>query len=283
MSKIIPMPKLPEFGEPPVAEVAISLQFRSLELLRTPQFGLLWRIFRAEGYSRIEEHGELEQAYEEFEGSSFPKAGIRVQTFDDAPPPPRVWFLNEPQNELIQVQRDRLIVNWRRGAHSEPYPRYTHIIERFRSALASFVEFAKSENLGDIIPTQCEVTYVNHMPSGLGWSKHGELCLVVTTWENHYSDKFLTTPEDVGFRARYRMGDDTGKDLGRLHVALQPAFRAADGQAIFVLNLTARGRPEPADLAGVFRMFDHEHEWIVRGFTSITTTRMHELWRRKDG
>ena len=275
--------RLPEFEEPPVVEVAISLQFKALEALRTPHIGLLWNIFRTEGYSRIEEHGELEPAFEEFEASPVPKVGIRVQAFDDAPPPPRVWFLNERQNELIQVQRDRLIVNWRRGAHSEPYPRYPHIIERFRSALASFIEFVTSEKLGEVVPAQCEVTYVNHMPSGLGWSKHGELDRVVTTWVNHYSDEYLRTPEDIGFVMRYRMDDETGSALGRLHVVLQPAYRTTDGQPIFVMNLTARGKPEPGDLAGVYQLFDREHEWIVRGFAAITTKHMHGLWRRRDG
>src|SRR5580692_381298 len=102
MSKVMTQP-LPEYEEPPVVEVGVSLQFRALESLRAPQFGLLWNVFRAEGYSRIEEHGELEPAFEEFEEGLVAKVGVRVQTFDDAPPPPRVWFLNEAQNELIQV------------------------------------------------------------------------------------------------------------------------------------------------------------------------------------
>lgn len=274
---------LPEFDQPPVVEVAISLQFKVLELLRTPYLGLLWGVFRKEGYSRVEEHGELEPAFEEFEASSVPTVGIRVQTFDDAPPPPRVWFLNEARNELIQVQRDRLIVNWRGGAQAEPYPRYTHIIKRFRSALASLAEFAATEKLGDIVPTQCELTYVNHILSGAGWTQHGDLDRVVTTWGIRYSDEYLSAPEDVGFKARYRMTDEAGKVLGRLHVALQPANRSVDGAPIFVMNLTARGRPDPSDFGGALRLFDHEHEWIVRGFTSLTTKQMHEIWRRRNG
>jgi len=276
-------PRLPEFDEPPVVEVAISLQFKTLESLRSPHFGLLWDAFRADGYSRIEEHAELEPAFEEFEASPAPRVGIRVQTFDDAPPPPRIWFLNEPLNELIQVQRDRLIVNWRRGAQSEPYPRYVRIIKRFRSALSSFTEFTTTLKLGDIVPTQCEITYVNHIPSGSGWSKHGELDRVVTTWENQYSDRYLGMPEDAGFQLRHRMTDESGKALGRLHVVVQSAYRSVDHHPIFVMNLTARGKPEPVDLNGVFRLFDHEHEWIVRGFTSITTKDMHKIWRRKNG
>ena len=88
---------------------------------------------------------------------------------------------------------------------------------------------------------------------------------MVTTWENRYSDEYLKTPEDIGFRVRYRMDDETGRALGRLHVVLQSAYTATGGQPIFVLNLTARGKPEPGDLAGAFQLFDHEHEWIVRG------------------
>ena len=274
---------LPEFDQPPVVEVAISLQFKVLEPLRAPYLGLLWSVFRKEGYSRVEEHGELEPAFEEFEANSVPTVGIRMQTFDDAPPPPRVWFLNEAHNELIQVQRDRLIVNWRAGAQSHASPRYKQIIKRFQSALAAFTEFTTSEKLGEIVPTQCEVTYVNHISSGAGWSRHGELGRVVTTWENRYSDEYLGMPEDVGFKARYRMTDEMGKVLGRLHVMLQPAFRSLDGVPILVMNLTARGKPEPSDLQGASQLFDYEHEWIVRGFASLTTNQMHELWRRKNG
>ncbi|MGD0619184.1 MAG: TIGR04255 family protein [Bryobacteraceae bacterium] len=275
--------RLPEFDEPPVVEVAISLQFKAFESLKAPHLGLLWRLFREEGYSRVEEHGELEPAFEEFEGTTVPAVGIRIRTFDDAPPPPRVWFLNEAHNELIQVQRDRIVVNWRAGAQSEPYPRYPHILGRFRSALNSLIEFAASEQIGDVLPEQCEVTYVNHMRDGIGWETHGDLDHVVTTWQNRYSDEYLGAPEDVGFKVRYRMTDESGRALGRLHVVLQPAYRSADGRPIFVMNMIARGKPTPANLEGVFQLFDLEHEWIVRGFTSITTTRMHELWRRRNG
>jgi uncharacterized protein (TIGR04255 family) len=275
--------KLPEFENPPVVEVAISLQFKPLELIRAAHFGILWESLRREGFSRIEDHGELEPAFEEFGPRSSGRVGVRFQAFDDAPPLPRIWFLNEARNELIQVQRDRLIVNWRVGARSEPYPRYVNILKRFRSALEIFLAFVGAENLGDLVPTQCEVTYVNHMPAGLGWTHHGEIYKVICPWGNVYSDSYLSTPEDVGFVARFRMEAETGKPIGRLHVNFQPANRSSDGQPIFAMNLTARGTPDPPDLNGAFRLFDLEHEWIVRGFTSLTTKNMHDIWRRKNG
>lgn len=37
---------LPEFGRPPLSEVALSVQFDSLDALRTVHVGLLWNKFR---------------------------------------------------------------------------------------------------------------------------------------------------------------------------------------------------------------------------------------------
>ena len=270
---------LPDFGKPPVVEVAVSLQFKPLELLRSAHIGLLWDVFRREGFKRTEDHGEIEPAFEEFEGKPTPRVGVKIQAFDDAPPLPRVWFLNDTQTELIQVQRDRLIVNWRQGANPEPYPRYESIIKRFRFALDVFTSFAKSQNLGGLSPTQCELTYVNHILP----VKHSELSNTVTTWQDTYSDTYLPAMEDAAFRARYRMEDERKAPLGRLHISVQPAFRTTDGEPIFAINMTARGAPKPADLDGALNLFDREHEWIVRGFTSITTTRMHNIWERKNG
>ena len=275
--------KLPEFENPPVVEVAISLQFKPLELLRAAHFGILWERLRREGFSRTEDHGELEPAFEDFDAKLSGKVGIRFQTFDDAPPLPRIWFLNQDQSELLQVQRDRLIVNWRQGAASHSYPRYVRIIERFKSALEIFQDFGRAENLGGVVPTQCEVTYVNHMPAGLGWEGHGEVEQVISPWRADYSDPYLSIPEDVGFVARYRMQKEDGTPLGRLQVSFQPAYRTSDGRPIFAMNLTARGKPEATGLDDVFRLFNLEHEWIVRGFTSLTTPKMHEIWRRKNG
>jgi uncharacterized protein (TIGR04255 family) len=275
-------PDLPAFERPPVVEVGISLQFTPLELLRSPHVGLLWTEFRRMGLTHTEDHGEIEPAFEEFENELSTRVGIKFQMFDDAPPLPRVWFLNEGKNELVQIQRDRLIVNWRQGATPEPYPRYGSIISRFQKSLKILSDFVRLEKLGDIQPSQCELTYVNHMPAGQGWSNHGELERVLNIWTNRYSDHYLSAPEDAGLRARFRMKDENGNPIGRLHIFFQPAYRATDHLPIFIMNLTGRGKPNPPDMDGVMTLFSREHEWIVKGFTSMTTPHMHEIWGRKD-
>src|ERR1700677_2295877 len=96
---------LPDFGSPPVVEVAISLQFEPIDALHAAHLGLLWNVFRAKGFSISEDHAELPSTTEDFERKPRPKIGVRLLAFDDAPPLPRIWFLNGARDELIQIQR----------------------------------------------------------------------------------------------------------------------------------------------------------------------------------
>jgi hypothetical protein len=50
---------------------------------------------------------------------------------------------------------------------------------------------------------------------------------------------------------------------------------------MFLLTLTARGRPGSDGIPGVLQFLDVGREWIVRGFTSITTATMHKIWGRR--
>ena len=46
-------------------------------------------------------------------------------------PAPRFWFVNESGNELVQVQRDRFIRNWRKTEGQPGYPSYDNLREAF--------------------------------------------------------------------------------------------------------------------------------------------------------
>lgn len=271
-------PRLPDFTNPPVIEVALSVQFAPLPTFRTPHFGLLWSEFRNE-FPRTEEHPPRPTVMERFDKRPAPGMDVRVEV---AFPVPQSRFLNDKGTELIQVQQDRFVHNWRKMGEADEYPRYEAVKRRFEEELGIFRRFLAREGLGDLVPNQCEVTYVNHIVSGVGWERHGELGEIITTWRASYSDAFLSEPEDIGLRIRYIIPGVDGKPLGRLLVGIDPAFRREDDKPIYVLTLTARGRPSGEGIEGALNFLDIGREWIVRGFTSVTSPRIHECWGRRN-
>lgn len=272
-------PRLPDFRNPPVAEVALSLQFDPLLYLRTPHIGLLWEQYRG-AFPTFEEHPPLPTAMEWFGLPTSSSFAPRVELLT-APPMPRCLFINERGSELVQIQQDRFVFNWRKLKEYDSYPRYEYVRAGFEKQLQVFQEFLAKESIGDLAPNQCEVTYVNQLLSGHGWEHPGQLDKLVTVWENEYSDQFLKEPEDVRLAMRYVIRDGD-KPIGRLHVNIEPRFSTIHQSPVIVITLTARGAPPAKDLAGVLDFFDIGRKWIVSAFASITTNDMHRNWGRLD-
>ncbi len=268
----------PTFDSPPVVEVALAVQFERIEGLGAAEMGLYW----AEQRTRLpntEQHLELDTVVERFEPQA--RASLRISS-SDRPPSPRMWFLNDARTELIQIQRNKFIHNWREvPGYDKPYPRYEYIRDNFRQEFRAFKDFLKKEKLGRITPNQCEVTYVNHIVAGAGWETHADADKVLTVWSGEHGDPFLPSVEDARMGFRYVMRDRRGRAAGRLNVNFEPARSRTDDRPIFVLTLTARGEPAGVNEAPVMKMLDLGHEWIVRGFKSMTTHSMHDIWGLK--
>lgn len=269
---------LPDYQDPPLVETVLSIQFRPLQGFSLVHVGPLWHQFR-DTFPLIEEYPPLEAARETF-GQPAP---TRMEvTIEEKPPLPRVWFLNESKTELIQVQPDRFIHNWRRtGSELTTYPRYERVREKFRDEVRGFQQFLSDEMLGPIDIDQCEVTYVNHIEPSQAWHRHGQLEAVLRTWTVR-GLSFLPEAEDTRIHQRFVIRSDSGHPLGRLYVSLVPAWKAEEQSPIFILKLTARGFPINEGIEGAFAFFDLGREWIVKGFTDMTTTDMHRVWGRND-
>ena len=277
---MIPSEPLPTFDNPPVVEVALAVQFEPIERLGAGEMGLYWAEHR-DRLPHTEQHIELDSVTERFEPQ--PRGSVLRITSSDRPPPPRMWLLNNARTELIQIQRNKFIHNWRKvPGHDVGYPRYQQIRDTFKQELKSFKKFLKGEKLGGITPNQCEVTYVNHIAAGEGWETHADADKVMTVWSGEHSDPFLSRVEDAEMGFRYVMKDKHGRPVGRLNVKLQPVHSSKDARPIFVLTLTARGQPTGATEVSVMKALDLGHEWVVRGFKSMTTDSMHSVWRLRD-
>lgn len=271
------MTPLPSFQQPPVVEVAIAVQFEELSGLTGPMIGLLWQRFR-DRLPQLEVHAPRPTRFERFVVPDEPESDVTLE-LSEMPPSPLVWFVSSDDSELVQIQNNRLVFNWRH--RGDAYPRYEYVRASFAEHLETLCSFLREATLGDIVPNQWELSYINHISGGDTVLNHYELGNVIPSWTHGQSDDFLPNPEDVTLRVRYRIVEND-KPIGRLHISAIPKFTLPEKDPIIALQLIARGEPvNVTDPGDVLPFFDLGHEWIVRGFASITSSKMHEQWGRE--
>lgn len=271
---IAPEAILAEFDAPPVIETVLSVQFTRLPAIKSVQMGLFWQRVRSR-FPEVEEKLPLDPVTESFLDPSLPSGRVRFEAFEPSAAS-RLWLLNEQGTEMIQVQNDRFIKNWRKQGDADIYPRYEKTIRpAFERDFKDFQAFLAEESLGIPEINQCEITYVNHIVSGNGWDHFGEIDKVFSFWKPDNS-AIPGMPEDMNMHLRFPMHNPNGQMIGRLHVNIQPALRASDGKPMYVMNLTARGL-----FSDPLSFFDLGRKWIVRSFENLTTEGMHRIWGKK--
>lgn len=258
--------QLPTFSDPPVVETVLSAQFEPIAGLKVSHFGLYWREI-ADRFPNTEERAEVKAVIETFlEAPNF-ESSVHFEALD-VPPMPRVWFINEVGTEVVQVQRDRFIKNWREQGSGDAYPRYPNLRMRFDADFAHFTDFVKTNALGNIVVNQCEVTYVNHV-EGISASDVAKVFSIVVPAPGSHPGPI----EAFSYSSRFVIKDRDGNPVGRLHVGIQSTKRATDGKPIIAMNLTARGQ-----VGSGLDFLDVGREWIVKSLKELTLAEMHEKW-----
>jgi uncharacterized protein (TIGR04255 family) len=250
--------RLPSYKNPPVNEVVCGMRIRPADKLRIPHIGLLWDKFRAD-------YPMLQHAHP----VATTKGNIVVDSVINLPIP-RVWFINATDDQLIQFQIDRFYFNWRKK--KSDYPRYEHVISNFEIVFSNVKDLFSEFDLGKLEPIEYELSYINHIPMGIGWKTIDDLPDIFSDliW-NKPTTRFLPTPKLVSWVAEIPLPEQKG----HLTISLKQGIRTEDELPVLVFELKAIGFDND-DL--VRNWFDLAHEWIVRGFTDLTTDKMHKIW-----
>jgi uncharacterized protein (TIGR04255 family) len=261
------------FDRPPLAEVAIGVQFRPLTSLRAIHLGVLWERWR-EDFPVLEEQPPLEPTFEQ----KGPVLGTQVQLSFGPPPMMRYWFLNADGSYLLQIQRDRLILNWRKISPSDPYPRYGTLRGHLFERLNEFADFLLNFDLGSMEITQCEINYINAIEISDGIEKPGQVERILRSWRPSHEGHHLGEPEEVRITQVFPLTHPAGAPA-RLYVSIDPA-RRPDGMPFLLLTLTVRGAPpgSGSDEGRAFLDFAHAH--VVQSFTELTTPTIQKAWGR---
>lgn len=272
--KIVNNSTLPDYDAPPIVEVVCGIQFKELKDLATPHIGLLWQQFHPE-YMFCRELPPLSPVIERF--SPEPAPSIQITQI---PPLPRIWFLNEDESEIVQFQKDRLLVNWKKVGSDQPYPRYKKVFELFQSQLDRLCAFVRASSLGKIEPIQYEMTYVNLIPAGEGWKNYADVGSLVPDFSwRRTDDRFLPPPETLNWSTSFAMPEEAG----RLHISILSAAKVEDQSPVLQLTITARGISKNKSLEHTKEWFDQARVWIVKGFEDMTSeTAQLQIWKKKN-
>jgi uncharacterized protein (TIGR04255 family) len=258
---------LPEFDNPPVAEVVLGVQFRQLFGMRGLALTPLRERWRVD-YPKIEEQPALAPIVEG-EPPNIPRLQFSVVPL----PPTRQLFLSESGNQLTQVQPDRLIINWRTGDPPTKYPRYGYMRNAFTNRFRDLAEFATNENLGDIEVTQAELSYINVIE--IPQDEVGNVGRFLKGWSGTVGHH-LGEPEEARITLTFQV-PGIGQPPVRLYVEVSPAQRS-NGELVIFFTLTVRGNPGGRGLEETLKFMDEAHEHIVRSFAELTGESMHGIW-----
>jgi uncharacterized protein (TIGR04255 family) len=258
---------LPDFDNPPLVEVVLSIQFDALSVIEFIDLAPTWTQLRHR-FPKVEEHPPLPPVFEIF---GMPAGSLQLQ-LSSMPALPRLWFVNDAGTEVLQVQTDRFIHNWRKVGEESEYPRYERIRRTFLSEFLRLNRVIEKRLNRGVTPNQCEITYVNHISP-----ENAAEALKFFQMPDEFPGGSI---EDATMQIRFVLPDAEGHPAGRLNVQAGPAITRA-GERVFQFMLTVRGRPSTADLSGAREFMDMGRAAIVNSFAALTTDIMHKTWGRR--
>lgn len=256
---------LPSFDRPPVVEVAVGVHFLQLPGLTAVALVRLVDDLWRNRYPRIVEQPAAPPLSAP---GTAPMMAFQLQT---GSPPMRLWSLTEDETLLIQVQRDRLLLNWRKVKDDDPYPRYKRLRGEFAEVWREFSDYVGDRDYGVLQPSVAEVTFFNRVPMASAaeistfvealnpeWSLGGQLATAYQL-EREITDLLPVGHQNIALNYR-----PENKDM-QLEITTQIDVDTATGEVSEVLD-----------------SLDTAHRYGVLTFDTVTTRSAHSAWGRHD-
>lgn len=250
---------IPSYNDPPLTEVVCGVQFEGLPL-ETRHIGQFWTEIAAEypltrDLPPVPDFGET------------PNVSILMI------PPLRRTFMATASTEFsVQLQASRFHSNWRKLSPGVQYPRFPVVFDRFLRYWGQFSDFARRQGMLAPRPTRYELTYVNELNS-LG-PLRVEQAVKLFDW-SEIRAAFLPEPSGTNIAWSFPLP----QSKGTMNVSTN-RFTKPDGRTTVVLTLMCSGSSANEEYS-MNDWFDTAHEWIVRGFTDLTTSEAQQIWRRE--
>jgi uncharacterized protein (TIGR04255 family) len=256
-SRVVTRPAdLPDYDDPPVNEVVIGIQFNQTAITGA-HIGLFWEELRDE-FPKASEQPPLEPRIESLQPLHFTAPRLEFTTSWHGS---RYWLTSEDDVQLVQVQSDRLLYNWRRGPHNATYPHFEALQEKFWTIAEKWSGFLKKEGQA-LALTQWEVTYINHIPTPEG---QPTLADALSFWGERL-DHALGGAAEVGRMEAQRILIENTSPWARMYVNITTGYRLDQVPLpLIALELTVRGPPGDEDT------WETTHDRVLQARRQIVT------------
>ena len=244
------------FDSPPVNEVVIATFFDPPPAdLRNEHIGLFW--------------GEIRDRFpvvQQRRPTAIPDSLTRDAGMDNPEifPMPRYWFVAEDGINLIQVQKNAFMLNWRR--RDADYPGFTHIKPNFDRYYTIFSDFVRAELDVALEISSCGLTYVNTVEQSEFWPGPSDTHRVINSFWVPEVD--LQSPGHQDFDCRYGY---QVSDAMRIDIAISSGSATQQPSIpLLIIEIKATGRPEPQTKSQADVWFDHANDTIMGTFLNLT-------------
>ena len=175
------------------------------------------------------------------------------------PLPTRLWLLSDSGVNLIQVQNDTFIYNWRLTNEADAYPGHKRILDDFSRLWTDFN--SKMSGTEPLHPRLVEWTYVDKLDLA---HPSNELLHFVDDSLNKLPGRSLSLSFQV-IREIYE-GDLT---TGFLSVQGAPARMQSGGEEFFALNITTKLDASGRTSVDTLALLRKAHDTSFNAFTSV--------------
>ena len=183
--------ELPNLDAPPIFEVVCGIGFKKLRGIDSYSVGQYWE-------SRKREFPQRES-----KPPFFRNPGVFPQSMVVDIPQSNTWMISTDQSRVLQVQDDRLHLNWRRLSpeDSKPYPRFhtresQGLLDQFLSEVNQFSDYIadKPEIGGPINLAEVSLAKIDHLMNGTHWASHEDLFDLLPILRNYTTLEEQTDP-----------------------------------------------------------------------------------------
>ena len=237
---------------PPINEVVIAVYFGSqLVDFRSQHVGLFWKRIR-------DEFPVVRQQFPVGIGT-----GVGPEeTF----PMPRYWFVAHDEVNLVQVEKNAFMLNWRRRGNNV-YPGFQGVKSNFDRLYGEFEDFLKFDvDTSEVMVELCELTYIDVIPQCEYWRKPGDTSALIPSFSNLYAD-FDVTFGDFDCRYVVHSGHDVtlSKRIWTINKAGQSGLPALG------IEMKATNRFASVRKTGTDDWFWRAHDETLKHFMNLTS------------